>query len=301
MTVTTLVALSAVLLWTGMTLCLSRTRWFRSEPLLDRLRPFHPGIHDGGRRSISANSFREVIGPMAQRYGSGLARLVGMREDAATKLVRVDAHLDATAFRVRQLGWSLCAFVAAGVINVGLGLPPVVGLIMLLGLPVLAALILEQQLALASQRYQRNVFLELPVFAEQLAMLLGAGYSMGAALGRLADRGAGVVSRDLQNVLNRVHQGLAVNDALSEWSEVADVDELQRLIHVLALHRAAADLGPLIAEEARSIRREAHRHLVSRMEQRAQMVWIPVTVAALLPGALFLLVPFADALRFVSS
>ena len=33
------------------------------------------------------------------------------------------------------------------------------------------------------------------------------------------------------------------------------------------------------------------------MERRGQQVWIPVTVAALVPGAIFLAIPFIEALR----
>jgi hypothetical protein len=101
-------------------------------------------------------------------------------------------------------------------------------------------------------------------------------------------------------VRNRVHQGLSIDAALTEWADLADVDELSRIVQVLSLHHAATDLGPLISAEARSIRAEAHRRLIARMEQRAQLVWVPVTVAALLPGALFLAVPFADAMRLVT-
>lgn len=301
MTTMQLTVVSLLTMWAGSTLVLSRLRWFRRVPLIDRLRAYHPGAHAERSRAFSATSFRDVVGPIAQQYGSLLARMVGLREDVTTRLRRVQSPLDSTAFRLRQLGWSLCAFLGAALINLTLDLPPVIGLAMLLGLPVLAALLLEQQLANQSKAYQSRVFLELPVIAEQLAMLLGAGYSLGAALGRLADRGSGVITSDLRRVLNRVHQGLAIDAALTEWADLTAVDELHRLVHVLALHRAAADLGPLIAEEAHSIRREAHRQLVARLELRAQMVWIPVTVAALLPGSIFLIVPFSDALRLVTS
>ena len=110
-----------------------------------------------------------------------------------------------------------------------------------------------------------------------------------------------MIASDLDMVLNRVHQGLAIDVALTEWASLAGVGELDRLVHILTLHQAATDLGPLISAEARVIRREAHRRLIAQMEQRAQLVWVPVTVAALLPGAIFLAVPFADALRLVSS
>jgi hypothetical protein len=39
------------------------------------------------------------------------------------------------------------------------------------------------------------------------------------------------------------------------------------------------------------------REAIELMDRRAQQVWIPVTVAALVPGVVFLAVPFVDALR----
>ena len=53
---------------------------------------------------------------------------------------------------------------------------------------VLAFLLVEQQLARESDAWRRRVFLELPVVGEQLAILLSAGYSLGAALNRLSTR-----------------------------------------------------------------------------------------------------------------
>ena len=72
---------------------------------------------------------------------------------------------------------------------------------------------------------------------------------------------------------------------------------LDRLVSVLALNQEAADLVRLVSDEARAIRRDVHRELVAAVEKRAQQVWIPVTVATLLPGAIFLTVPFIEALR----
>ena len=39
------------------------------------------------------------------------------------------------------------------------------------------------------------------------------------------------------------------------------------------------------------------RELIEQIERRSQQVWIPVTVAALLPGAIFIAIPFVQALR----
>jgi len=71
-------------------------------------------------------------------------------------------------------------------------------------------------------------------------------------------------------------------------------------VHVLALNREASDLGRLISEEARAIRRDVQRELIETIEKRGQQVWIPVTVATLLPGVIFLAVPFIQALSLFS-
>jgi hypothetical protein len=59
----------------------------------------------------------------------------------------------------------------------------------------------------------------------------------------------------------------------------------------------AADLGRLVSNEARAIRRDVQRDLVQTMERRGQQVWVPVTVATLVPGVIFLAIPFVEALR----
>jgi Flp pilus assembly protein TadB len=144
------------------------------------------------------------------------------------------------------------------------------------------------------------VFLELPVVIEQLAMLVSAGYSIGSALQRLAERGTGECAGDLDRVCGRIRQGLSEVDALREWGARAQVDGIDRLVAVLSLNEDAADLGRLLSAEARAIRAEVHRELVETMERRGQQVWIPVTVATLVPGVIFLSVPFIEALRLFS-
>jgi tight adherence protein C len=66
---------------------------------------------------------------------------------------------------------------------------------------------------------------------------------------------------------------------------------------MIALNTDASDLGRLVSNEARAIRRDVQRDLVQIMERRGQQVWIPVTVATLVPGVIFLAIPFVEALR----
>ena len=294
-----LIVASALVLWAGSVLLLSELRWFSRPRLAERLRPHAAQgpstVASGGAFSVS--SFREVIAPLSRTIGERLARILGVSEELAIRLERVHSDLDVTAFRVRQIGWASAALGTGLVLTAALRPPFPAAALLLAGSPALAFLIVEQQLAQQSAAWQRRLFLELPVVAEQLAMLLSAGYSMGAALNRLADRGSGACTRDLLRVRGRIRQGLSEAEALREWAAVAGVPALQRLVPVLALNREASDLGRLVSEEARAIRRDVQRQLLETMERRSQQVWIPVTVATLVPGVIFLSIPFIEALR----
>lgn len=285
-------------LWVGMTLLLSQVRWFARASLTERLRPYAVGGAPLGRRAgvLSVESFRDAIGPLSRAIGERAARLAGVSEELEVRLARVHSPLDVTAFRVRQVGWSVAGLGAASLLAIGLRLPPVIAFAFLVGGPIVAFLVQEQRLAAESQRWQRRIFLELPVVAEQLSLLLSAGWSLSAALNRLASRSHGATGQDLERVCWRIRQGLSETDALREWARLAAVPALDRLVPILALNRDTSDLGRLVGDEARAVRRDVHRELIEAAERRNQQVWIPVTVAALVPGALFLAVPFVEAL-----
>jgi tight adherence protein C len=298
-----LVAVATLSLFAGSSLLLSQLRWFRRRPLVDRMAPYVPGASSTRSRSLllSAETFGQVVGPLAQAVGEHVARAVGVTEALAVRLERVHSSLDVTAFRVRQLGWTAVGLVVGAGLALATQRSGVVALLLVVSGPLIGCLVVEQRLASASQAWQRRIFLELPVVSEQLGMLLSAGYSLGAGLNRLAARGKGACGRDLQQVVGRIRQGLSETEALREWAAVADVEALHRLVGVLALNRQSGDLGRLIGDEARAIRRDVHRELIETIEWRAQQVWIPVTVAALVPGVIFLAVPFIDALSLFAN
>ena len=301
---TRVTVIAALAFWAGAALVLSRHRWFARRSLADRLRPYEPGglaTAAGGHGMLSVDSFADVVAPLARTVGERVARLVGINEELAVRLERVHSDLDPTAFRVRQLGWTAVGAVGGVLAAMAIRPPAVVLLLFLVGAPALSFLFIEQQLAMESDRRKRRLFLELPVVSEQLGMLLSAGFSLGAAVQRLATRGQGVSGQDLRRVVGRIRHGVTEVEALREWAAVADLDALTRLVAVLALNREAGDLGRLIAEEARSIRREVQRGLIEQIERRSQQVWIPVTVAALVPGAIFIAIPFLEALRVFSA
>jgi tight adherence protein C len=301
-----LVLLAGACAWAGATLLLTQLRWFRRQALTDRLRPYAPGAEArAGRASDRTTGIVagvvEVLGPVARDAGGWLARVFGVSEDLATRLRRVHADTDPTAFRLGQLGWVVVSGAAALVVAAGLRPPAALAVLVVIGTPLLAFLLVEHQLGRRSSGWQRRLFLELPVVGEQLGMLLSAGYSLGSALARLATRGDGAVAQDLAVVVGRLRQGLDEVAALREWAAIARLPAVDRLVAVLALNREAADLGRLISEEARTLRADVHRELMETIERRSQQVWIPVTVATLVPGVIFLAVPFTEAMQLFTS
>jgi tight adherence protein C len=293
-----LVALAAVAMGIGTTLVLAEIPWFHRLPLVDRLRPFASGgVRSGRIRSGPTQSFRDVLVPLASGIGGQLSRSLGIDDDLTLRLARVHSSDDPTAFRIRQVGWATGGLVAAVSTVLALDLPVPMVLLVLVALPLLGFLVPEQQLSSACDDHRRRLFLELPIVTEQFGMLLSAGYSLTGALTRIAERGRGACALDVRRAVGRIRQGIAPVAALNEWARIADVDALHRLVGVLGLHEDASDLGRLISNEARSMRRELHRELLERIERRSQQVWIPVTVAALVPGVIFLAIPFTSALR----
>lgn len=291
------VLLCGIVLWAGVTVLLSQLRWFARTELADRLAPYVPG---GSRRRgsvLSAASVRDAIAPAAQLLGARVALLVGITEDLDLRLRRIHAPIDAAGFRVRQVGYAVAGLGVSTLAAVALRVPAAIAPLFVLAGSLLAFLLEEQRLSAASSEWQRSLFLELPVVAEQIGLLLGAGWSLTSALNRIASRGSGVAARDLQRVCQRLRQGVGEAAALREWARVERVPALDRLVAALELNRDTSDLARLISEEARGIRREVHRELIETAERRDQQVWIPVTVATLVPGVLFIAIPFVEALR----
>lgn len=291
-------AFAAFLGWVGLALLLAGVPGLQQPSLADRLRPYSPTDRRNRQRILASRSFREVIGPLASLIGGALAKSFGVHEDLRMRLERIHSKDDATSFRVRQAACALAALFIALMISLVVSIPPVFAIASIWAAPLLGFLLVEQHLADRSSAWQRRIKLELPVAAEQLAMLLSAGFSLGAALNRLAERSTGAFGQDIRRLLLRLRQGVNDKDALNEWAEIAKVPAVERLVSILRLHGEASDLGRLVSDEARASREEAHRDLLESMERKAQQVWIPVTVAALVPGCIFLAVPFVSALNF---
>lgn len=295
--------MTALALWTlltmGSTLVLAEAPWFRRTGLVERITPYRRHRSTSSHNSTTV-SLRVVLAPGIERMGERVSSLLGVRQELSARLAQAGWPIDPASFRIRQMALSLVTLVVGAALTVVLTPRPILAVVAIAGLPLLAVLIEERRLDSAVEERRARRRDELPVVTEQLGLLLSAGYSVPGALARVAERGDGAIASDLRSVNRRIRQGLGTNAALKEWAEQCGVDAVGRLVSVLRLHDDAGDLGRLVSEEARSTRAAAHRELLETIERRSQLVWIPVTLATLVPGLIFLAVPFTSAMAQVA-
>ncbi|MEZ5237498.1 MAG: type II secretion system F family protein [Microthrixaceae bacterium] len=270
---------------------------------VERIRPGHLAHATHGPApdlSRVPSALSAVVGPLAVSAGDRLARMTGIRSGVEERLSAAGRPGSATDFRLRQFTIFL-ATLGIGVL-VSLLTSPAAPLLvaLLVAAPVLAALVPEHRLEAAIEARRRRLDAELPVIAEQLATMFDAGMSLGTGLDRIADRGTGIAAEEIAAVQVRVRRGRDQFEALRSWSDRSRSSAVERFVAALAMHAEAADVGSLLGSEARAMRESAHRQLVESIERRAQAVWIPVTVATLVPGLVLIAIPFVDAMTRIS-
>lgn len=280
----------------GSTLLLAQTRWGRRVPLTSRLAPYRRG----NVQPTLAGAVSTVLLPIVESMGTGLSAVLGVRDSLEMRLARAGDDRTTTEFRITQFTMAFVGLLASTTVVLLLTPSPLMSLTAILASPLLVVLWQEHRLEVRAEETRSAMELELPVVAEQLGILLGAGFSLPAALSRLATRSSGALSSGLAVVVQDIRRGTGEIPALQNWSARIGVPAVDNLVSVLALHHEATDLGDLISEEAKSIRAEAHRKRIESIERRAQLVWIPVTVATLVPGLILLAVPFTAALGSVA-
>jgi len=298
---TRLAVVALVPLWCGSALLLAELRWFSPTGLADRLRPFTPGAPATTAAGLlSGQSFADAFRPLALAAGEALGRLL-RRGSLATRLEQAGSPLDPSTFRMRQTAHGAVALVVVlgATSATGIGTIPTLGSVV--GLPLFAHQWAEWRLSAQGRSRREQIRRELPAFVEEVATLLGAGWSLNGALQRVSERGPGAVALDLREVVARIGHGVSERVALREWADRCGVAPLDRLVSVLELNRLTPDVGRLLAAETRSIREDEQRLLIEQLERRGEQVWIPVTVATLVPGAIFLAIPFIEALRIFTA
>jgi len=168
---------------------------------------------------------------------------------------------------------------------------PLVGL----ALGGLAPLGLLEQRAERRQAARADAF---PLLVEHLAMLAGHGFAMNEAFDRLERRWRhSAIGDDLAGLCRRLAQGVDPAVAVADWAAANRFPPGRRLADALRATATSSDCERVLWQLGRAERERNLVALIHRFQVREQQVWIPVTVAALVPGMLLLVLPFARALH----
>ncbi|WP_420626477.1 type II secretion system F family protein [Candidatus Poriferisodalis sp.] len=232
----------------------------------------------------------------AARSGGRIATLLDSDTELRARLSQAGIAQSPSEFRTRQYVICGAVLIASVAALSAIGARPLLGFAGALAAAAATYGTFEHHLGRSVAHRRTQIIEELPVVAEQIGMLLASGMSLTSALEAAARRGQGICAAGLERVSTHVSGGIAVEVALAEWADDAGSAEIRRFVGVLTLHEETTDIAALVSDEARSARMEAHRRLIAHIERRNEQVWIPVTVAALVPGSVLLAIPFSDAL-----
>ena len=232
----------------------------------------------------------------AATFAGRIATLLDSDAELRARLSQAGIAQSPSAFRTRQYAMCGAVLIASVAALSIIGARPLLGLAGALAAAAATYGTFEHHLGRTVADRHTQITEELPIVAEQIGMLLASGMSLTSALEATARRGNGICAAGLERVSAHVSGGTAVEVALAEWADDAGSAEIRRFVGVLTLHEETTDIAALVSDEARSARMEAHRRLIAHIERRNEQVWIPVTVAALVPGSVLLAIPFSDAL-----
>lgn len=130
-------------------------------------------------------------------------------------------------------------------------------------------------------------------YIEQLSLSISNGKSLQSALTSVDN----LDNEEILNFQNLLRSGLDAESAASFWIEQSDSKSKRRLHDLIAAKTTAAESLKLMELILKQLRQEKRFSTLAEIERRNQLVWIPVTIAVLLPGMIFIAIPLEAALH----
>ena len=163
----------------------------------------------------------------------------------------------------------------------------------LLGIPAAIALRVIRNRTLAIRAIEGAM----PAEIEKLAVYLAGGYSLVGAITRVAERTKSPCAEIFEIIARGLKGGAEISVAVGQARELFEAPSLGRLANVLEGALYGADLVKAARSEAAAQRAAIHRLALAEMEKNSQKIWIPITIAALVPGIVLIFVPFVAVMK----
>jgi tight adherence protein C len=240
----------------------------------------------GGSGTLDA-----LFGPLLDRLGANLSRVLGGHGDVASRLVAAGLRSTAAQFRVRQVSSALTGFilgVTAAVLlaGAGRGFSPIGALAAAVASAVGGIWWCDRRLTRAVERRLIAMTAEFPTFVDMVCLAVTAGESLRGALEMVTHTGAGELAAEVRSVLREARTGIGLIDALEVRARVIGLAPFERLVGSIA---ASQERGIPLADSLRAMAfevREAEKRAVIEAAGRKQVSMLMPVVGLILPVAI---------------
>lgn len=289
----------------GLLLMLAALPRWSATPLAVRIAPY---VRDAVADEALPSSALPRVGVLPAverslhaRVLVAIERVLGDGVTLRKRLAQAGVAADATAFRSRQLGWTVGGLVAGALALIVIVLVGRMSLPALL-LPILtgagAAIGYDMQLTARVAARRRRLTDELPTTLEFLSLCLSAGEGLLDSLRRVAQVGTGELTTELRAVVLAVGTGSPLAEALREMSVRLELPGLSRAVdQVIAALEHGAPLAGVLQAQAGDAREDAKRVLIEQAGRKEILMLLPLVFLILPLSVLFAIYPGLFILR----
>jgi tight adherence protein C len=280
-------ALAGFLGGTGLASLVLAAPWRRSPDLAARIAP-----HLGAVRPRAGGWWREPL----RSTGVAVAARLGSGRVAADRLAVLDPGGDVetalTQHRAEQVLWAVAGVVLAVPLAwVAAGLQPLAVLALAVAGGTGGALARGELLARRVRARRAEVAADLPDVAELLALSVGAGENVAAALERVS-AGSGPLCAQLRHGLGRVRTGTPLLDALVDLAGRWGVPPFTRFVDGIAVAvESGSPLAEVLRAQAADAREAERRRLLETGGRREVQMMVPVVFGVLPVTVVFAVFP----------
>ncbi|MEV8266202.1 type II secretion system F family protein [Microbacterium sp. NPDC076911] len=284
----------------GVCLLVSLAPRWGAVSLSQRIGPYLRDITDPQGITPSSPSAGQ-IGELWNAFKSRFARLAGGDLSLVRRLRQAGKPVDTTAFRGRQLVWSVGGLFFGAALVVLLVLSGR-GSVSLGAVPILAAFAgffaCDFMLTRAANARVARIEEEVPTVLEFLALCLAAGEGILDSLRRVGNAGAGDFSAEIRTVVVSVGTGSSLSESLARLSRSLEIPATSRAIDQLisAIDRGAP-LAQVLHAQALDSREQAKRSLIERAGKKEIQMLVPLVFLILPLSVLFAVFPGIFMLR----
>ena len=232
------------------------------------------------------------------------SRLVAISSGDVSVQRRLDAlgkGVSLEQFRLEQLLWGIGGSTVATVILVfrGIGQTHLLPSLLVIAIGAVAGVLArERALTVEVRRRAERLRAELPTMVEMLAMAVGAGAGLLAALDRVSRIGSGVVASELDRVVADIRVGLPLVPALQHMADRNESQELRRFVDAVSVSvERGTPLADVLAAQAGDAREAERRALIESGGRKEIGMMVPVVFLVLPLSVVFVLFPGFYGLR----